>query len=141
LIPTSEAMFAMKKSKLQRYPTLTRPKYEKLPWPGLKDKNHLVRLATRVEKGRRKIRANEMWAQKQIARVLEYVSEETAMCLVFREARIQGRAIPRPPKALLCFLEMMKCEDGIIKFDGKTYRLQKKSPWTELEKAIRLPED
>jgi hypothetical protein len=119
---------------------MTRPRNERLSWPGLKDKSYLMRRVTRVEKRRRRIRANEKWAQKQIARVLEYISEETAMCLVFREARIQSQVMPRSPKALLCLLGM-ECGDGFIKFEGKTYRLQKKSPWTEMEEAIRLPED
>ena len=98
----------MKKTQPQRHPTLTRPKHEKLPWPGLKHKDYLMRVVTRVEKERRKIKVNETWAQEQIAHILKYVSGETAMQLVLREARIQGRAILRLSKALLHLLEMME---------------------------------
>jgi hypothetical protein len=131
----------MKKAKSQRRPTLTRPKHEKLPWPGLKDKNHLMRVVTRVEKQRRKIRTDEIWAQKQIARVLQYVSGETAMRLLIREARIQGKTIQQLSDALLRLPEKFVYADGTIKFEGKTYELQKKSPWTELAEAITLADD
>jgi hypothetical protein len=131
----------MKKTNLDRCLPLTRPRHEKLPWPGLKDKNPLTRLVTRVEKQRRKARVNELWAQKLIARILEHVSGETAMRLVIREARNQGKAIPRLSKALLRLLETMEYADGIIKFEGKKYYIQRKPPWMELGNVILLPED
>jgi len=69
------------------------PRHEKLPWPGLKSKDHLSRFVTRVVKKAREARENEVWARSQIARLLDYVPPETAMRLVFREARRRKKTI------------------------------------------------
>jgi hypothetical protein len=138
---TKEAEFMAKGVAARQYPSLTRPRHERLPWPGLKDRNSMTRLVVRVEKQRRRIKVNEIWAQKQIARVLEYVSGETAMRLVFREARRQGKAVPRLSKVVLRLLETMEYADGIVKFEGKAYQIARRPPWVELGDVILVPDD
>ena len=71
----------------------TTPKRERLPWPGLKSKDHLSRFVTRAVKKAKEARENEVWARSQIARLLDYVPPETAMRLVFREARRRKKNI------------------------------------------------
>jgi len=83
----------------------TAPKHERLPWPGLSAKDHLSRVATRAVKEAKETRENEVWAESQIALVLDYVPPETAMGLVFREARRRTKPIPELAKALLRLLE------------------------------------
>jgi hypothetical protein len=71
----------------------TTPKREKLPWPGLKSKDHLSRCVTRAVKKVREVEEKEVWARSQIARLLDYVPPETAMRLIFREARRRKKTI------------------------------------------------
>ena len=77
----------MKKGKRRPSQLYAKPKRERLPWPGLKAKDHLSRVVTREVKKARECRENETWAANQIARVLDYVSAETAFALVLREVR------------------------------------------------------
>jgi hypothetical protein len=79
----------------------TKPTHEKLPWPGLKAKDHLSRVATQAVKEAKETRERETWAENQIARVLEYVPPDTALKLVFRELSRRRRAISRSAKSLL----------------------------------------
>ena len=95
----------MKKRKAHSHRVSTKPKHEKLSWPGLKAKDHLSRVITRAVKEAKETRENEVWAENQIARVLDYVPQETAMRLVFRETRRRRKPIPRFAKALLRLLE------------------------------------
>jgi hypothetical protein len=96
----------------------TTPRHEKLPWPGLKAKDHLSRVITRAVKEAKETRENEMWAENQIARVLDYVPPETAMRLVFRQARRRRKLIPRLAKALLRLLETVESTGGNIEYEG-----------------------
>jgi hypothetical protein len=75
----------MKKRKAHLHRVSTKPKHERLPWPGLNAKDHLSRVATRAVKEARETRETEAWAGDQIAQVLDYVSPETAIRVVFRE--------------------------------------------------------
>jgi hypothetical protein len=52
-------------------------------------------------------RENEVWAENQIALMLDYVPPETAMRLVFRETRRRRKRIPQLAKAFLRLLETM----------------------------------
>jgi len=63
----------------------TKPKHEKLSWPGLKAKDHLSRVLTRAVKEAKETRENEVWAENLFARVLDYISPETAMRLLLHE--------------------------------------------------------
>lgn len=63
-----------------------KPHHEKLPWPGLRAKDHLTRVVTGAVKEAKEIRENEAWAECQIARVLDFVSPGTAMRLLCRAA-------------------------------------------------------
>lgn len=74
-------------------PAQATPKREKLSWPGLKSKDHLSRFVTRAVKQAREVRENEVWARSQVARLLDYVPPETALRLVFREARRRKKNI------------------------------------------------
>lgn len=85
----------VKKRKPRSHPKPTRPRHEELPWPGLKAEDHLSRVLTRVLKEAKKTSENEAWAENQIARVLSYVTPETAMRLLFREARHRRKSIPQ----------------------------------------------
>lgn len=76
----------MKKRKAHLRGLSTKPQHKKLPWPGLKAKDHLSRVVTRAVKEERETRETEAWAKNQIARVLDYVSPEIAITLVFRES-------------------------------------------------------
>jgi len=75
----------MKKTKAHLHRLSTKPKHEKLSWPGLKTKDHLSRVATRAVKEAKEARENEFWAESQIARVLDYVPPETVMRLLLLE--------------------------------------------------------
>jgi hypothetical protein len=74
----------MKKRKAHLDRVTTKPKHEKLSWPGLKVKDHLSRVATRAVKEAKEARENEVWAENVIARVLDYVQPETAMKLLLQ---------------------------------------------------------
>jgi hypothetical protein len=82
----------MKKRKAHLDRVTTKPKHEKLSWPGLKVKDHLSRVATRAVKEAKETRENEVWAESLIARVLDYVPPETAMRLLFQETYRRRRA-------------------------------------------------
>jgi hypothetical protein len=81
-----------------------KPTHEKLLWPGLKAKDRLSRVVTRAVKEAKEAEEREVWAEKQIARVLDHVPPEAAMRLVFREMSRRGRPLPRFAKSLLKLL-------------------------------------
>jgi hypothetical protein len=81
----------MKKRKAHLDRVTTKPKHEKLPWPGLKAKDHLSRVATRAVKEAKETRENEVWAENVIARVLDYVQPETAIRLLLQETDRRGK--------------------------------------------------
>lgn len=81
-----------------------KPTHEKLPWPGLKAKDHLTRVVTRAVKEAREAGEREVWAEKQIARVLDHVLPEAAIRLVFREVSRRRRPLPWFAKSLLKLL-------------------------------------
>jgi len=58
------------------------PVHEKLPWPGLRANDHLSRVVARALKEAKETRECEAWAEKQIERVLEHVSPDTALKLI-----------------------------------------------------------
>jgi hypothetical protein len=70
------------------------PKHEKLPWGGLRAKDHLSRVVTRAVKEARERKETELWAENQMSRVLSYVSPETAMRLLIQEVRRRRKPIP-----------------------------------------------
>lgn len=72
-----------------------KPKHEKLPWPGLRARDHLSRVITRAVKEAKESRENEVWAENQIAGVLDVVSPETAMRLLCSETRRRGKPVPQ----------------------------------------------
>jgi hypothetical protein len=61
------------------------PNHEKLRWPGLKAKDHLSRVVTRAVKEAKEARETAVWAEKQIARVLDHVPPETAIRILLLE--------------------------------------------------------
>jgi hypothetical protein len=69
------------------------PKLEKLPWRGLRAKDYLSRLVTRRVKEAREREETERWAESQIVRVLNYVSPETVLRFLMREARRRRKPI------------------------------------------------
>ena len=81
----------MKKRKAHLDRVSTKPKHEKLSWPGLKAKDHLSRVATRAVKEAKETRENEAWAENMIAHVLDYVQPETAMRLLLQETDRRGK--------------------------------------------------
>jgi hypothetical protein len=87
-------------------PTTTPPAHEKLPWPGLKAKDHLSRVISRALKEAKDTRENEAWAEDQIAHVLDYVSPEAAIKLVLREARCRKQFVPGFTKTRLRVMGM-----------------------------------
>ena len=66
----------MKNRKSRNRPLIVsdEPQREKLPWPGLRAKDRLSRVVTRAVKEEREMKETEVWARKQIARVLDHVS-------------------------------------------------------------------
>lgn len=82
-------MVKNRKQRLRR--VIKKPKREKLAWPGLKAKDRLSRVVTQAVKEAREAREDEIWAQDQIARVLDYVSPHTAMNLVMEVTRHRRR--------------------------------------------------
>jgi hypothetical protein len=115
-----DATFTMKKRKPHLRRASATPRQEKLPWPGLKAKDRLSRVITRAVKEAKETRENAVWAENQIARVLDYVPPETAVRLVIREARRRRKLIPRFAKALLRLLEAVKSTGGNIEYEGGT---------------------
>lgn len=95
----------MKKRKSYSLRTKSRPPTEKLCWPGLKAKDHLTRVITRAVKEAKETRENEVWAENQIARVLNYVPPESALRMVFREMRRRRKSMLPLTEALLNVLE------------------------------------
>lgn len=91
--------------KARKYGLSKQPKYEKLPWPGLRANDRLSRVVTRAVKAAKEARERNMWAKKQIARVLDHVLPQTAMRLVFHEMSRRGRPVPRFAKCLLKLLQ------------------------------------
>ena len=84
---------------MNKQPKLSsKPKHEKLPWPGLKDEDRLTRLATRAVKAAKERKETELWAQNQISRVLNHVSPETALTFLMRETR---QRINRASRAMI----------------------------------------
>lgn len=79
-----------KKRTAQQFRISSAPNHEKLPWPGLKAKDHLSRVVTRAVK---EARETAVWAEKQVARVLGHVPPETAVGILLRE--ISRRVKPR----------------------------------------------
>jgi hypothetical protein len=80
-----------KKRTAQEYRISAAPSHEKLPWPGLKAKDHLSRVVTRAVKEAKEAREAAFWAEKQIARVLDHVPPETAARILFREISRRGK--------------------------------------------------
>jgi hypothetical protein len=74
-----------KKGTAQQYRISAAPNHEKLPWPGLKAKDHLSRVVTWAVKEAKEARETACWAEEQIARVLDHVPPETAIRILFRE--------------------------------------------------------
>lgn len=62
-----------------------KPKHEKLPWPGLKNKNYLTRIITQAVKEAKETRENEVWARKQLARIRRYIPRSVFIRLVRKE--------------------------------------------------------
>lgn len=83
---------ARNKRNPEEYRISSKPDHEKLPWPGLKAKDRLSRVATQAVKEAREGREIAVWAEKQIARVLDHVPPETAVRILFREISRRGRA-------------------------------------------------
>src|SRR5271154_4081895 len=75
----------------------SKPRHTKLTWPGLRAHDRLTRVITRWVKEQRAERENEAWAQDQVARVLDWVPPETAMKLLYREARRRNESVPSSP--------------------------------------------
>ncbi len=93
-----------KKTKSRLYEVSMKPTRDSLPWPGLKAKDRLSRVVTRAVKDAKEARERDVWAEKQIARVLDNVPPRAAMRLVLREMSRRGRPFPRSAKALLKLL-------------------------------------
>lgn len=74
-----------KKRTGQQHRISAAPDHEKLPWPGLKAKDLLSRIATVAVKEAKEAREAAVWAEKQIARVLDHIPAETAVGILFRE--------------------------------------------------------
>jgi hypothetical protein len=85
---------ATTRKKARSYPIIAAPKHEKLPWPGLKAKDHLSRVVTRAVKEGKEKAESEAWAEDQIARVLDHVSPEFVMRFVLRDTSRRGKPIP-----------------------------------------------
>jgi hypothetical protein len=77
-----------KKRTAQQYRISAALNHQKLPWPGLKAKDHLSRVVTRAVK---EARETAVWAEKQVARVLDHVPPETAVGILFREISRRGK--------------------------------------------------
>jgi len=78
--------------------------HEKLPWPGLRAEDRLSRIVTRAVKEAKEAREREVWAEEQIARVLDHIPPEAALKLVFQEMSRRGKHIQRFAKSPLKIL-------------------------------------
>jgi hypothetical protein len=101
-------MLRKRKSYLQQVGA--KPKHEKLPWPGLKAKDHLTRVITRALKEAREAKENEEWAGNQIARVLDYVSPHTAARVLFQVTNRRRRLTASSRKLFSDFLRQWKTQ-------------------------------
>jgi hypothetical protein len=131
-----DALVTAKKRKPHSRPALTTPSHEKLPWPGLRAKDHLSRVVARTLKEAKETKENEVWAENQIARVLDYVPPETGLRLLFREARRRRKPLPRLAKSLLGLLEAVERAGGIIELGVGTCAFQGNLDWLELEDVV-----
>jgi hypothetical protein len=77
-----------------------KPTHEKLPWPGLHSTDHLSRVVTRAVKEDMETRETHLWAEEQIARVLDQVSADTAISLILREMKPRGTSITQLTNSL-----------------------------------------
>ena len=73
---------------------------KKADWPGLRAKDHLSRVVTRWVKEQREEKEQEAWAQGQIVRLLDRVSPDVVVKLLYREARRRKESIPPSPTFL-----------------------------------------
>jgi hypothetical protein len=94
----------MKKQRLHLHRIGTKPNHEKLPWPGLKARDHLSRVVSRAVKDAKDTREKEEWAESQIARVLDFVPPETAAKLIFLDAYRRRSLTPESRKLFSEFL-------------------------------------
>jgi hypothetical protein len=85
-----------------------KPEHEKLTWPGLKAEDHLSRVITKSVKERKEAKENEEWAENQIARVLDYVSPQTAIRLLCQVAHRQKKLTAGARKLLSDFLMRLR---------------------------------
>ncbi|SRR5216683_4336747 len=101
-----ERTFEMKtkKRKTQVHKVSMNPTDEKLPWPGLKAKDHLSRFVTRMVKEARETRQLNAWAENQIARILDLIPPEVAFRLVLCEMSRRGASIHVSANAALKLL-------------------------------------
>lgn len=83
-----------------------RPTCEKLPWPGLKAKDHLSRVVTREVKKQREAKEAAAWAEIQIARVIDFVPPDIVLRLVLRELSRRRLFVPLSASATLKLLEL-----------------------------------
>ena len=72
----------MKKTNVRAPGVNLKPTHERLPWPGLRAKDHLTRVVARVLKEAKETREREAWAENLIAWVLEHVPPTTVIRLV-----------------------------------------------------------
>jgi hypothetical protein len=93
-----------KKKKLQSCRLSMEPVYEKLSWPGLRAKDHLSRVVTRAVKEDKEVKERDLWAEKQIARILENVPPRTALRLFLLGMRRKRRPLRRASNGLLKLL-------------------------------------
>jgi hypothetical protein len=83
----------MKKNTQQLKRLSPRPRHTKLPWSGLRAKDHLSRVVTQKVKEARELEETELWATAQISRVLKYISAEMVIEIVLRETRPRRKNI------------------------------------------------
>ena len=76
-----------KRKKNRKKRTSPAPGHRKLPWPGLKAKDHLSRVVTRAVKEAKEAEAALNWAKAQIDCLLDYVSAEAVLELLLCEMR------------------------------------------------------
>lgn len=95
----------MNKRKPELHRINAKPEHEKLTWPGLKAKDRLSRVVTRTVKEAKEARENEHWAENQIAQLLDYVTPQTALRLIFRETH---RRTSLPPCSRSAFSDFLR---------------------------------
>jgi len=101
----------MKKPRPHLYRISAKPEHEKLPWPGLKAKDHLSRVISRAvkeAKETKETKEKEEWAENQIARVLDFAPPHTVMKLVFLETLRRGSLTPGSKKLFSKFLRQWR---------------------------------